>query len=134
MKTLLTLVVFFFTAELCMAQELFSSQINSLNVLEYYQRIQEPQPSGNQSQNIAVQIGNGNIMEVIDQMPNYIELTQMGNYNTIYFVNPNEYPTNAEINVQGSGNYIDIVGSNSISDGMKININANDMTIYMRNY
>jgi hypothetical protein len=132
MKTLFTFLCFFF-AYLGFAQ-VNSYQINSLNVLDYYQRNHQVQDPLNDSQSIVLQIGNENTVEVRDQRQEYLELSQVGNDNTIYFTNPNNYPTNAEINIQGSGNYVDIVGSNSISDGMKININANDMTIYMRNY
>lgn len=91
-------------------------------------------PQEMKSMDIMVQIGEGNIIQLIDKTPNFIELVQTGNYNTTLFINPNNYPTNAEIKINGSGNYIDITGSNSISDGMKMNINANDMTIFMRNY
>lgn len=132
MKNLFTFLCFFF-AYLGFAQ-VNSSSINSLNVLDYYQRNYQVQEPVNASQSIVLQIGNENIVEVRDQRQEYLELSQVGNDNTIYFTNPNNYPTNAEINIQGSGNYVDILGSNSISDGMKININANDMTIYMRNY
>ena len=132
MKNLFTFLCFFF-ASLGFAQ-VNPSSINSLNVLDYYQRNHHIQEPVNASQSIVLQIGNENIIEVRDQRQEYLELSQVGNDNTIYFTNPNNYPTNAEINIQGSGNYVDILGSNSISDGMKININANDMTIYMRNY
>ncbi|MBH1959840.1 hypothetical protein [Chryseobacterium sp. HSC-36S06] len=132
MKNLFTFLCFFF-AYLGFAQ-VNPSSINSLNVLDYYQRNHHIQEPVNASQSIVLQIGNENIIEVRDQRQEYLELSQVGNDNTIYFTNPNNYPTNAEINIQGSGNYVDILGSNSISDGMKININANDMTIYMRNY
>ncbi len=132
MKNLFTFLCFFF-AYLGFAQ-VNPSSINSLNVLDYYQRNHHIQEPVNASQSIVLQIGNENIIEVRDQRQEYLELSQVGNYNTIYFTNPNNYPTNAEINIQGYGNYVDILGSNSISDGMKININANDMTIYMRNY
>ena len=132
MKNLFTFLCFFF-AYLGFAQ-VNPSSINSLNVLDYYQRNHHIQEPANASQSIVLQIGNENIIEVRDQRQEYLELSQVGNDNTIYFTNPNNYPTNAEINIQGYGNYVDILGSNSISDGMKININANDMTIYMRNY
>lgn len=132
MKNLFTFLCFFF-AYLGFAQ-VNSSSINSLNVLDYYQRNYQVQEPVNASQSIVLQIGNENIVEVRDQRQEYLELSQVGNDNTIYFTNPNNYPTNAEINIRGYGNYVDILGSNSISDGMKININANDMTIYMRNY
>lgn len=135
MKTLCTLMLCLCTFHFMSAQDISLNKINSSNILDYYSRSQIRQSAmENISIDIATQIGTGNLIEVIDKTPSYIELSQTGNFNTTYFVNPNNYPTNAEINVRGSGNYIDITGSNSISDGMKININANDMTIFMRNY
>ena len=117
------------------AQNITFNNVNSFNVLDVYQKIELGNTAQeNKSRDITVQIGDGNMIQMIDKTPNYIELVQSGNYNTTLFVNPNNYPTNAEIKINGSRNYIDIAGSNSISDGMKININANDITIFMRNY
>lgn len=115
-------------------QTITLNNINSSNILEYYQQnevINQPQIENG---NILTQIGNGNFIEARDINQNYLNILQYGNLNTTLFVNPNNYPTNAEIKINGSRNYIDITGSNSISDGMKLNINANDMTIFMRNY
>lgn len=135
MRTFLPLVICFFTLQFLCAQDISLNKINSSNILDYYDRAQMMQTNQDyRSIDMATQIGIGNKMNVIDKTPGYIELTQSGNYNTVLFVNPNNYPTNAQINVNGSGNYLDITGSNSISDGMKININANDTTIFMRNY
>ena len=117
------------------AQEITLNNINSSNILEYYQQNEIlRQQLHIKSIDIASQVGAGNIIESFDRTPNYLEIIQSGNYNTTYFINPNNYPTNAQIRINGSGNYVDITGSNSISDGMKININANDMMIFMRNY
>ncbi len=116
------------------AQSITLNNINSKNVLDYFQQTEILKQQTTYSVDILTQIGNGNIVETFDKTPKYLNLVQNGNFNTTYFVNPNNHPTNAEIRINGSGNYIDITGSNSISDGMKININANDMTIFMRNY
>lgn len=83
---------------------------------------------------VTIQQGNQNTIVATDLSPSYLQLIQSGNYNTTLFHNQNNYPTNAQIQINGSNNYIDIVGSNSISNGMIMNINANDMTIFMRNY
>lgn len=116
------------------AQSITLNKINSLNVLDYLQQNEILKQQQIKSLDILIQTGNGNVAETIDKSSKYLNISQTGNFNTTYFVNPNNYPTNAEIRINGSGNYIDITGSNSISDGMKININANDMTIFMRNY
>lgn len=117
------------------AQIIALNNINSSNILEYYQQNEIlRQQLQIKSIDVIMQAGDGNIVESFDKTPKYLEVIQNGNYNTTYVINPNDYPTNAQIRINGSGNYIDITGSNSISDGMKININANDMTIFMRNY
>ena len=135
MKNLITIILVLIFSQLIPAQNISFNDVNSSNVLELYRQIQAGNmPQEMKSMDIMVQIGEGNIIQLIDKTPNFIELVQTGNYNTTLFINPNNYPTNAEIKINGSGNYIDITGSNSISDGMKMNINANDMTIFMRNY
>ncbi|MDN3607946.1 hypothetical protein [Kaistella yonginensis] len=116
------------------AQTITLNNINSSNILEYYKQTEIKNLSQIQSVNILTQNGIGNTAETYDKTPKYLNLSQNGNFNTTYFINPNNYPTNAEIRINGSGNYIDITGTNSISDGMKVYINANDMTLFMRNY
>ena len=135
MKNLITIILVFLFSQVIPAQNISFNDVNSSNVLDLYKQIQmSNMPQDMKSMDIMVQIGEGNMIQLIDKTPNFIELVQTGNYNTTLFINPNNYPTNAEIKINGSGNYIDITGSNSISDGMKMNINANDMTIFMRNY
>ena len=116
------------------AQTITLNNINSSNILEYYKQTEIKNLSQIQSVNILTQNGIGNTAETYDKTPKYLNLSQNGNFNTTYFIYPNNYPTNAEIRINGSGNYIDITGTNSISDGMKVYINANDMTLFMRNY
>ena len=134
MKHLLFTIISFMFFHSITAQSITLNNINSKNVLDYFQQTEILKQQTTYSVDILTQIGNGNIVETFDKTPKYLNLVQNGNFNTTYFVNPNNHPTNAEIRINGSGNYIDITGSNSISDGMKININANDMTIFMRNY
>ena len=135
MKNLITIILVLIFSQLIPAQNISFNDVNSSNILELYRQNQAGNmPQEMKSMDIMVQIGEGNIIQLIDKTPNFIELVQTGNYNTTLFINPNNYPTNAEIKINGSGNYIDITGSNSISDGMKMNINASDMTIFMRNY
>lgn len=135
MKNLFIVFTIFIFSNSIIAQNISLNNINSNNVLELFRPNQVSQilPEG-KSINITTQTGDGNTIVMNDNSPNYMEMVQSGNYNTTLFVNPNDYPTNAEIKINGSGNYIDITGSNSISDGMKMNINANDMKIFMRNY
>ncbi|MCC2591474.1 hypothetical protein [Chryseobacterium sp. MFBS3-17] len=135
MKALWTIMICLMFCPSAYTQATTLTQINSSNILDYYERAQILQQNPDiKSIDIVNQTGTGNIVEMADRSPNYIELNQTGNYNTTYYVNPNSHPTNTQVNITGSGNYIDITGSNSISDGMKINVRANDMTIFVRNY
>jgi len=130
MKNLITL----FAVLLCVV---FSEAqtITSKNVLEYYARTQASLLAADPaSATVMLQVGNNNLMEVTDIASSYIALSQIGDNNTTYLYNTNNHRGNAEINIIGSGNYVEILGSNSISDGMKININANDTNIFMKNY
>ena len=62
-------------------------------------------------------------------------MSQVGNYNTTFFNNQNEnQKTDQQINVKGSNNHVDITGSNSISEGMIINLKQNDKMVFIRNY
>lgn len=135
MKTLIISLLILLYAQSFAAQNVNLNNINSKNVLEFFGQKQTVQ-NYTLSNNVGytLQKGDNNLIHMMDQTPGYINLVQSGNQNTTLFINTNNYPTNAEIKINGSRNYIDIVGSNSISDGMKMNINANDMTLFMRNY
>lgn len=128
MKNLLTFFAILFLGMLSKAQ------ITSSNVLEYVEQIEASAKSSMIDANTIIQIGNDNVVEVYETASNNLVLRQLGDQNTTYFTANSSYTTNAEINVRGSGNYIEIQGVNSISDGMKININANDTTLLMRNH
>lgn len=110
-----------------------TAQINSNNVLEYYEMTKSASTTGVQSQILTAQIGDNNIIEVKDYNADYMAILQYGNNNVTYYENYTQSPTNMEINIKGSGNQVEVYGANSISNGMTININANDMTLYMRN-
>ncbi len=133
MKNLISIAICLLVFQTTDAQNILLKKVNSANVLDYYQQIQSGSYQKS-SIDIIKQIGNGNIYQMADKSPKYLEVIQNGNFNTTYFINPNNYPSNAQVHINGSGNYIDITGSNSISNGMQININANDMRIFVRNY
>lgn len=83
-----------------------------------------------------LQIGDKNIVDVTLYPDNKLNSTQIGDYNT--FIYQEFYPqkNNFELNVttQGNGNYLDILGRNSISDGMIIKTFGNDKMIFIRNF
>ncbi len=132
MKRAITFILFVLTLQLYRAQEVPMFEINSNNVMDYYSQIAKAslKPA---SLSIATQIGDNNLIEISDNGGARVSILQLGDNNTTLFQNTNSYPGKADILIRGSNNLIQIDGSNSISDGMKMNINANDMTILMRN-
>lgn len=81
-----------------------------------------------------VQVGNNNEVQIYDFNPKQVFISQIGNENKTVFVNSSNKPSEATINSMGNSNYIDMVGSNSISEKMKINIKDSNMIIFIRNY
>ena len=109
-------------------------ELNSQNVLQLF-------GSGNSTVNATtgfksnvVQIGNNNEVQIYDLNPKKVSISQIGNDNKTVFINTSNKPSTATINSVGNKNYIDMVGSNSISEKMKINISDSNMIIFIRNY
>lgn len=132
MKTAVLLILFFLFSANGFCQNISLQQITSNNVLSYLQDRDVQQNMAASISQIA-QIGDYNLIEVSDFKSEYITISQYGNENTTLFYNSNNYPTNAEIRINGSGNFVEIEGSNSISHGMILTIQANDTAIIMRN-
>ncbi len=114
------------------AQNITLDDINSKN-------IQELLKGKNTTYNSTIestQIGNANKIEVYNKSgKSNIELSQIGNYNTTFFVNPDvKAKPQTKVNVNGFNNYIDITGSNSISEKLIINLKSDNKTVFMRNY
>lgn len=132
---------FFYISILCFFCTFFKAQKNvsfeeltSQNVLQLF-------GSGNSTVNAitgfksnVVQIGNNNEVQIYDLNPKQVSIGQIGNDNKTIFINTTNKPSTATINSMGNSNYIDMVGSNSISEKMKININNSNMIIFIRNY
>ena len=95
--------------------------------------MQNPDPASSYS-NI-LQVGNNNHAELSINANTDIGVRQVGDYNTLYFVNSfTDAETRTAISAQGNNNIIDVTGSNSISDGMQINVKGDNKTIFVRNY
>lgn len=132
MKKVISLLIFLLFIPICLAQEVPLSEVNSNNVLEFYSQIAKTNLAP-ASVSLSTQVGENNYIEIADFTSNRVQITQLGHGNTTIFQSVNPYSAHAEIGIRGSNNYIHIEGSNSISDGMKMRINANDMTLLMRN-
>lgn len=113
------------------AQQIDWEKINSNTILNII-AVQNPDLSV--SPNI-LQIGNNNSAELSINAKTDIAVRQLGEYNTLYFVNSfTDTENKTTISAQGNNNIIDVTGSNSISDGMQIHVKGDNKTIFVRNY
>ncbi|MDR3023338.1 hypothetical protein [Chryseobacterium sp.] len=114
------------------AQEIDWDKINSNTIFNLIARQQIDQTS--YGSNI-IQIGDYNNAELSLNARTNIAVKQLGDFNTLYFINSfTDKETKAAITAQGNNNIIDVTGSNSISDGIQINVKGDNKTVFMRNY
>jgi hypothetical protein len=114
------------------SQQIDWDKINSNSALSII-AVQNPDQGASYS-NI-IQMGNGNNAELSINTKTDIAVKQLGDYNSLYFVNSFiDTETKTAITTQGNNNIIDITGSNSISDGLQVNVKGDNKTIFMRNY
>lgn len=120
-------------AALCVqAQQLDWDKVNSNTVLDLMAKQQTEQAL--YGSNI-IQIGDYNNAELSLNAKTNIAVQQLGDFNTLYFINSfTDKETRTAVTAQGNNNIIDITGSNSVSDGMQINVKGDNKTIFMRNY
>ncbi|KPH12784.1 hypothetical protein [Chryseobacterium sp. ERMR1:04] len=82
-----------------------------------------------------IQIGEANNAELSLNSKTNISVKQLGDYNSLYFNNSfSDAATKTAITTQGNNNIIDVTGSNSISDGLQIQVKGDNKTIFVRNY
>ncbi|MCS4305069.1 MULTISPECIES: hypothetical protein [unclassified Chryseobacterium] len=114
------------------AQEIDWDKVNSNTI---FTLIARQNIEMNASYSNSIQLGDYNKAELSLNNKTIITVKQLGDYNALYFINSfSEKETKAAIITQGSNNIIDITGSNSISDGIQINVKGDNRTIFMRNY
>lgn len=120
-------------AVLCVqAQQIDWDKVNSSTVLDLISRQQTEQ--GLYGSDI-IQIGDHNNAELSLNAKTNIAIRQLGDYNTLYFINSfTDKETKTAVTAEGNNNIIDITGSNSVSDGMQIHVKGDNKTIFMRNY
>ncbi|CEJ70225.1 hypothetical protein BN1195_02530 [Chryseobacterium oranimense G311] len=121
-------------AVLCVnAQQLDWDKVNSNTVLDLMGRQQTEQQALYGSS--VLQTGDYNNAELFLNPKTNITVQQSGDFNTLYFINSfTDQETKTAVTAQGNNNIIDITGSNSVSDGMQINVKGDNKTIFMRNY
>lgn len=136
----ISLLLFVFSIQLYFSQNINFENINSNNIL-YLLNNTEVSPNYTEknivkSSTEVTQIGNENFASINLLYETQIKSAQLGNENTfIYqdFFNPQKN-TQITVTALGNGNYVEVLGSNNISDGMKINVTGNDKIIFIRNY
>jgi len=122
-------------AVLISAQQISFENINSSNILGIISQIQNaPDPQKN-TEIKTLQYGNQNFAEINANSQTDLSTMQIGNYNYLNFDNSFEKNSvQSAITTQGNNNIIDITGSNSISEKIRIYVKGDNMTIFMRNY
>ena len=114
------------------AQEIDWDKVNSNTIFNLIARQQTDQTSFGSN---IIQIGEYNNAELSINAHTNIVVKQLGYFNTLYFINLfTDKETKAAVTAQGNNNVIDVTGSNSISDGIQINVKGDNKTVFMRNY
>ncbi len=132
MKALTKLIscIIFFTFLWGKSQQVDWNKINSNTIIDVISLQSIPQ-----SNSVVAQVGNGNNAGLTISSKTNIIIQQLGDQNSIYFNNAfTEKETKAAVTVQGYNNIVDVTGSNSVSDGMQINVKADNKTVFVRNY
>lgn len=134
MKALTKLIscIIFFTFLWGKSQQVDWNKINSNTIIDVISLQSIPQSN---SSSVVAQVGNGNSADLTISCKTNIIIQQLGDQNSIYFNNAfTEKETKAAVTVQGYNNIVDVTGSNSVSDGMQINVKADNKTVFVRNY
>lgn len=114
------------------SQQIEWDQINSNTILNVIATQNSDQ--GISYSNV-IQIGDANNAELSLNSKTNISVKQLGDYNSLYFNNSfSDAATKTAITTQGNNNIIDVTGSNSISDGLQIQVKGDNKTIFVRNY
>ncbi|MDY0931744.1 hypothetical protein [Chryseobacterium sp. CFBP8996] len=122
----------FFSFSSLKSQQVEWNQINSNSVLDL--AILQAVDNHTSYSNI-LQIGDSNNIEAMINAKTNIMIQQLGDYNSLYFNNSfSDTKTTNVITTQGNNNIIDITGSNSVSENMKVNVKGDNRTIFIRNY
>lgn len=132
-KIFITLVLL--SAILAKSQQIDWNRINSQTALDMINIQNIDQLATPSAISQVVQIGNTNNADLQINSKTNIVVQQLGDQNSMYFNNAfNNKETKTAITTQGSNNILDITGSNSISEGMHLNVKGDNMTVFMRNY
>ncbi|MCU7619013.1 hypothetical protein NZ698_17685 [Chryseobacterium sp. PBS4-4] len=132
-KIFITLVLL--STMLAKSQQVDWNRINSETAINII-NAQNTDPSlQTSSVSQVVQIGDLNNADLRINSKTNIMVQQFGDQNSIYFNNAfSSKEAKTAITTQGDNNIVDITGTNSISDKMHLNVQGDNMAVFMRNY
>ena len=120
---------------LAKSQQIDWNRINSQTVIDMINLQNADHSLSTSSVSQVVQMGDFNNADLQINSKTNIIVQQFGDQNSIYFNNafsPKEAKT--AITTKGNNNIVDITGSNSISEGLHLNVQGENMKVFMRNY
>lgn len=133
MKTLFSIIIIFtFIFGFSQSKELDHSGfflVNSQNVWDF---VNYSEQSDFENSSVLSQIGDNNTLFTTAGKDNS-DFTQIGDNNQLYFTDIySNNETNMKVTTQGDNNWVEILGSNSLTDNMQINVIGNDRSIFVR--
>lgn len=120
---------------LAKSQQIDWNRINSQTAVDMINLQNADQSLSVSSVSQIAQVGNSNIADLSINAKTNIVVQQFGDQNSIYFNNAfSSKEAKTAITTQGNNNIVDITGSNSVSEGMHLNVQGENLTVFMRNY
>ncbi len=131
-KILITLALL--STLLAKSQQIDWNRINSQTAIDMITQNTDPSLFTSSISQV-VQIGDLNNADLQINSKTNIIVQQFGDQNSIYFNNSfSSKEVKTAITTQGNNNIVDITGSNGISEKMHLNVNGENMAVFMRNY
>lgn len=120
---------------LAKSQQIDWNRINSQTAVDMINLQNADQSLSISSISQVAQVGNSNTADLSINAKTNIVVQQFGDQNSIYFNNAfSSKEAKTAITTQGNNNMVDITGSNSVSEGMHLNVKGENLTVFMRNY
>lgn len=120
---------------LAKSQQIDWNRINSQTAVDMINLQNADQSLSVSSISQVAQVGNSNTADLSINAKTNIVVQQFGDQNSIYFNNAfSSKEAKTAITTQGNNNMVDITGTNSVSEGMHLNVKGENLTVFMRNY
>ncbi len=132
MKKFLLILPMLCAFMLCKSQQIAWPQINSTVAIDMFHL---QQMSLDSFGSVVVQQGDKNNATILMSSQSEVSVRQDGRQNNVYFNNTHSVGTSTTaIATMGYNNTVDFTGTNSISDGIKMNVKGENITVFVRNY